>query len=203
MMTDQLEKRGGARKNAGRKSLYGEKSVLIRVPESQVNLITNWLLFNPPNGTKSDLVKKLDFKPLYAQTTYNIPVALEKVAAGFPSPANDHIERGIDLNQHIIHNQSATFIVRVASKSMLNAGIDVDDELVVDRSLEAKHRDIIVACINNEYTVKRLMIESQFTPAKVWLKAENPEYSNIYPAENDEWTIWGVVVYNLKCMRGR
>ncbi|WP_228252789.1 LexA family protein, partial [Acinetobacter baumannii] len=88
-----------------------------------------------------------------------IPYALEKINAGFPSPAQDYIDKALDMNEHLIKNETATFIVKVASLSMLNAGIEIDDELIVDRSLDAKHGDIVVALIDNDFTVKRLMID--------------------------------------------
>ncbi|WP_457971129.1 LexA family protein [Acinetobacter calcoaceticus] len=125
-----------------------------------------------------------------------IPYALEKISAGFPSPAQDYVDKALDMNEHLIKNEEATFIVRVASLSMLNAGIDIDDELIVDRSLDAKHNDIVVALIDNEFTVKRLMIEE-----KRWLKAENPDYPDIHLHEGQELIIWGVVTYILKNTR--
>ncbi|WP_332604824.1 LexA family protein [Acinetobacter sp. ESBL14] len=106
-----------------------------------------------------------------------ITVAIEKISAGFPSPTQDYIDKRINMNEHLIGNEYATFIVKVGSLSMKNAGIDIDDELIVDRSLEAKHRDIIVALVNNDFTVKRLMLDED---DRIGLKAENPEYSNIY-----------------------
>lgn len=129
-------------------------------------------------------------------THLSIPLAIEKVSAGFPSPAQDYIDRSLDMNEHLIKNETATFIVRVASLSMLNAGIDIDDELIVDRSLDAKHNDIVIALIDNEFTVKRLMIEE-----KRWLKAENPDYADIHLHEGQELIIWGVVTYILKNTR--
>ncbi|ENX06244.1 LexA family protein [Acinetobacter courvalinii] len=126
-----------------------------------------------------------------------ISVAIEKVSAGFPSPAQDYIDKKIDMNEHLIQNECATFIVKVASLSMINAGIDIDDELIVDRSLEAKHRDIIVALVDNDFTVKRLMIDE----TGIWLKAENPEYSNIYLNDGQQLEIWGVVTFVLKNTR--
>jgi len=129
-------------------------------------------------------------------THLSIPLAIEKVSAGFPSPAQDYIDRSLDMNEHLIKNETATFIVRVASLSMLNAGIDIDDELIVDRSLDAKHNDIVVALIDNDFTVKRLMIEE-----KRWLKAENPDYADIHLQEGQELIIWGVVTYILKNTR--
>lgn len=96
-----------------------------------------------------------------------IPYALEKINAGFPSPAQDYIDKALDMNEHLIKNETATFIVKVASLSMLNAGIEIDDELIVDRSLDAKHGDIVVALIDNDFTVKRLMIDE----TGQWLKS--------------------------------
>lgn len=129
-------------------------------------------------------------------THFSIPLAIEKVSAGFPSPAQDYVDRTLDMNEHLIKNEEATFIVKVASLSMLNAGIDIDDELIVDRSIDAKHNDIVVALIDNDFTVKRLMIDE-----KRWLKAENPDYADIHLHEGQELIIWGVVTYILKNTR--
>lgn len=130
-------------------------------------------------------------------TFLSIPYAIEKISAGFPSPAQDYIDKRLDMNEHLIKNECATFIVKVGSLSMLNAGIDIDDELIVDRSLDAKHQDIVVALIDNDFTVKRLMIDDTGR----WLKAENPDYKNIYFNEGQELVIWGVVTFILKNAR--
>ncbi len=120
----------------------------------------------------------------------SIAVAIEKVSAGFPSPAQDYIDKKIDMNEHLISNECATFIVKVGSLSMKNAGIDIDDELIVDRSLDAKHDDIVVALIDNEFTVKRLKIEQHRT----WLKAENPDYDDIHLKDGQQLIIWGLLL---------
>ncbi|WP_303281187.1 LexA family protein [Acinetobacter nosocomialis] len=130
-------------------------------------------------------------------TFLSIPYAIEKISAGFPSPAQDYIDKRLDMNEHLIKNECATFIVKVGSLSMLNAGIDIDDELIVDRCLDAKHQDIVVALIDNDFTVKRLMIDESGR----WLKAENPDYKNIYFTEGQELIIWGVVTFILKNAR--
>lgn len=134
---------------------------------------------------------------IHPVTSIQIPLVTERVQAGFPSPAQDYIDKTIDLNEHLIKNPVATFIVRVNSLSMLGIGIDINDELIVDRSLEAKHRDIVIALIDNDFTVKRLMIED----GRHWLKAENPEYGDIYFDEGQELMIWGVVTYALKNLK--
>ncbi|MCU4397348.1 LexA family protein [Acinetobacter junii] len=127
----------------------------------------------------------------------SIAVAIEKVSAGFPSPAQDYIDKKIDMNEHLISNECATFIVKVGSLSMKNAGIDIDDELIVDRSLDAKHDDIVVALVDNDFTVKRLKIEQHRT----WLKAENPDYDDIHLKDGQQLIIWGVVTFILKKAR--
>lgn len=127
----------------------------------------------------------------------SIAVAIEKVSAGFPSPAQDYIDKKIDMNEHLISNECATFIVKVGSLSMKNAGIDIDDELIVDRSLDAKHDDIVVALVDNDFTVKRLKVEQHRT----WLKAENPDYDDIHLKDGQQLIIWGVVTFILKKAR--
>lgn len=143
------------------------------------------------------LSEALLIKQVVPSTHLLVPYALEKISAGFPSPAQDYIDKALDMNEHLIKNETATFIVKVASLSMLNAGIDIDDELIVDRSLDAKHGDIVVALIDNDFTVKRLMIEE----SRKWLKAENPEYKNIYLSEGQELIVWGVVTHIIKMTR--
>ncbi|MDQ8916892.1 translesion error-prone DNA polymerase V autoproteolytic subunit [Acinetobacter baumannii] len=194
---------GGARENAGRKAQFNEPTKVIRVPESQVNFIKNWLLNNVKTDNQTDFTSKLKIQQVHPNNDkiYHIPLATERVAAGFPSPAQDDIEQALDLNEYLIRNENATFIVKANSLSMLDAGIDIDDPLIVDRSISAKSGDIVIALIDNDFTVKRLMIDTQFQPPKVWLKAENPDYQNIYIEEGQELVIWGVVTYNLKRMR--
>ncbi|EKU39715.1 translesion error-prone DNA polymerase V autoproteolytic subunit [Acinetobacter sp. AYS6] len=194
---------GGVRENAGRKAQFNEPTKVIRVPESQVNFIKNWLLNNVKTNNLTDFNSKLNVQQVHPNNDkiYHIPLATERVAAGFPSPAQDDIEQALDLNEYLIRNENATFIVKANSLSMLDAGIDINDPLIVDRSIPAKSGDIVIALIDNDFTVKRLMIDTQFQPPKVWLKAENPDYQNIYIEDGQELVIWGVVTYNLKRMR--
>jgi len=194
---------GGVRENAGRKAQFNEPTKVIRVPESQVNFIKNWLLNNVKTDNQTDFSSKLKVQQVHPNNDkiYHIPLATERVAAGFPSPAQDDIEQALDLNEYLIRNENATFIVKANSLSMLDAGIDIDDPLIVDRSLPAKSGDIVIALIDNDFTVKRLMIDNNYQPPKIWLKAENSDYQNIYIEEGQELVIWGVVTYNLKRMR--
>ena len=115
------------------------------------------------------------------------------VIAGFPSPAADYTQQRIDLNNHLIRNKDATYLFRVKGDSMINVGIYENDILLVDRSINPKHDHIILAQLNNEFTVKKLYRRGGI----VKLIAEN----NIYPPrlikEEDDLIAWGVVTYNL------
>jgi DNA polymerase V len=113
----------------------------------------------------------------------------QTVSAGFPSPAEDFIERKLDLNHHLIKNPAATFYVKVSGNSMMGAGIHNGDLLIVDRSLEAKPGRIVIAILNGELTVKRLHVEGD----RLFLKAENDSYASIEATEPQELCIWGVV----------
>jgi DNA polymerase V len=113
------------------------------------------------------------------------------VEAGFPSPADDHLERGIDLNEELIRNPAATFLVRVKGDSMRDAGIHAGDVLIVDKSLTPTDRKIVVAMIDGNFTVKRFRKRG----ARVFLEAENPDFSPIEVTEGQELSIFGVVSY--------
>lgn len=118
-----------------------------------------------------------------------LPLVGTLVRAGFPSPAEDYIEDQLDLNEHLIEHPNATFYIRVSGESMINAGIQDGDTLVVDRSLEARNEDIVIATLNGEFTVKRLVFRSS-TP---WLVPCNSAYPDIQLTEDMDTVIWGVV----------
>lgn len=127
----------------------------------------------------------------------NAKVLLEmcgwSVHAGFPSPAADHTRKRIDLNDHLIRNKEATFIFKVKGNSMVDAGIYEGDALVVDRSIEARHGNIVLVVLNNEFTIKRLYRRG----GVVKLIPENKLYPPIFLKDAEELIIWGVVTYNL------
>lgn len=125
-----------------------------------------------------------------------IPLYLCRVSAGFPSPASEYVESNIDLNEWLIRNKLATYIVRVEGDSMMGE-IHPGDRLIVDRSLEPRHRDVVVACISGEMLVKRLMVED----GRHLLVAENPEYPPIEINGEQELLIWGVVTHSIHRLR--
>lgn len=159
----------------------------------------------------SDISKILSFQAI---TNASIPLVLNKIAAGFPSPAEDYIDKTVDMNDLLISNKEATFIVQVESLSMKDIGIDINDYLIVDRSIRSQHQDVVIAFIDNDFTVKRMMITQRMShdelfdifqnendlrnlPA-VWLKPENIEYKPILPRSEQELVIWGVVTKVIK-----
>jgi DNA polymerase V len=115
------------------------------------------------------------------------------VYAGFPSPAADYAQHSINLNEHLITNESATFLFRVRGESMLGVGIYDGDALLVDRSITPKHNHIVLAVIDDEFTVKRLYKRKQI----IKLIAENPAFPTIELKEGQELSVWGVVTFNL------
>ncbi len=117
------------------------------------------------------------------------PIFMATVPAGFPSPAADYEEGKLDLNRHLIRNPAATFFVRVTGDSMLKAGIHSGDLLVVDRSIEPRDKNVVIAVINGELTVKRIRIRRN----KVTLVAENDAYRSQEIDEEMEFEVWGVV----------
>ena len=121
-----------------------------------------------------------------------LPFHLNKVGAGFPSPATDYVEDDIDLNSHLIKNNPSTFLIRVQGKSMDSVGIHNGDLLVVDRSLDPKNFSTVIANVNEELVVKSFLIENNqnfLTSGSKKLK------DKINLAENSEIFIWGVVTY--------
>jgi DNA polymerase V len=114
---------------------------------------------------------------------------LQRIPAGFPSPADEYAESALDLNAYLVRNKTATFFFRVMGDSMTGAHIHDGDLLVVDRSIEPKHGHIVLAVVNNEYTVKRL----HRLGGVIELHAENPAYAPIRFQEHDELQVWGVV----------
>ena len=129
--------------------------------------------------------------PFEAHTRLKIPLVSAKVQAGFPSAVDDHIERSLDLNEHLVANPASTFFVRVQGDSMRDAGICDGDILVVDRSLEPKDRQIVVAMLDGDFTVKRLRKREE----KVFLEAENSAYPPIEVSSGQELVIWGAVTF--------
>lgn len=123
-----------------------------------------------------------------ASQPMQIPLYVESVSAGFPSPAQDYVERSLDLNSLCIQHPSATFFVRAQGDSMIGVGIYSGDILVVDRSLSAKHGDIVIASLHGELTVKELQLKPN-----VQLRPHNKAYPVMPISEESDFEVFGVV----------
>jgi len=118
-----------------------------------------------------------------------LPLYMARVPAGFPSPADDFIDKKLDLNEHMVKHPAATFFVKVQGNSMIGSGIHHGDVLVVDRALEAANRKIVVAVLNGELTVKRLRKSKD----RLFLASENPDFKDIEVTPEMNFEVWGVV----------
>ena len=116
------------------------------------------------------------------------------ISAGFPSPAGDFKQERISLDKELIKNKEATFFARVSGESMINAGLEDGDLIVIDRSLEPTNNKIAVCFIDGEFTVKRLQVKKN----KIWLKPENTNYKAIEVNDDNELIIWGIVTNVIK-----
>ena len=122
-----------------------------------------------------------------------LPLFGSRVPAGFPSPADDHVEGKLDLNLHLIRRPAATFFIRAQGESMRDAGIFDGDLLVVDRGIAAQAGDIVIAVLHGELTVKRLKKSN----GVLVLCAENPAFSDI-SLDDAGCEAWGVVTHSIR-----
>jgi DNA polymerase V len=157
------------------------------------------------------------------KTSYKLPIFITPVRAGFPSPATDYEEAKLDLNTHLIAHPNATFFVHIDGDSMIDAKIQSGDIAIVDRSLEARNGDVILAVIDGDFTIKKLEIrdlkgeaitdktdktnkKTRLTIAtqntkQIRLLPENPEFEPIEITGNMTFVVWGVVTSVIHKMR--
>lgn len=183
--------RGGKREGAGAKAKYKEPTKVMRLPESKVATVKAMLDFEAMEERSGISI----LQPSEA-SKLALPMMGSAVSAGFPSPADDYMEARLDLNEHLIQHPAATFYARLGkeSDSMIGAGIYPNDLIVVDKSLEPKHGDVVLAIVNNEFTLKRY----SNVKGKIMLVAENPAYEPIEFIEGDEMQVWGVVKHSIR-----
>lgn len=193
-MTSPLSTHGGKRPGAGRpagSTAYGEPTVPLRVPQSWAVILRARLNARRQPLPESALV------PEMGQCGPTLPLFAAKVPAGFPSPAEDYSEGRLDLNEYLVQHEAATFYVRVKGHSMSGAGILDNDIIAVDRAVEPRHGDIVLAVIDGDLTVKELAIEDGW----VRLLPHNPDFPPIDVKTGQELTIWGVVTGVVRKLR--
>lgn len=193
-MSDSPVAHGGKRKGAGRKAghgKYGESTTVIRVPESRKQTVLDFVsaLAAEKKPTAPSPGQPAFTRPASNPQRFFTPLFSHSVRAGFPSPADDYVAETLDLNEHLISHKEATFFLRAKGHSMTGAGIHDGDLLVVDRSLAATHRSVIIAVVDGEFTVKRLYKRA----GKIRLLAENSDFAPMEFSEGQELQVWGVV----------
>ena len=134
---------------------------------------------------------RMDFYAADLTTELELPLAATFISAGFPSPAEDHLELKLDLNRALIRHPNATFYGRVKGSSMIDAGIGEGDILVIDKSLDPKDGDIAVCFLDGEFTVKRISRQEE----ALYLMPANEEFQPILIGEERDFQVWGIVTY--------
>ena len=125
-----------------------------------------------------------------------VPLMASPAACGFPSPADDYLDRPLDFNELLIENPAATFAVRIAGESMRGAGLFPGDIAVVDRARKPVDGSIVLALLAGEFTVKRYRCKG----ARIWLQAENPSFKDIELTEDSAFEVWGVIAKSIRLL---
>lgn len=198
MTTKDITARGGKREGSGRKpwSPFQEKTIAIRIPQSQEPVIRDFLEAFKRKRLSSQLdnVQSIE-QPAISPLTMGLPLYSNRVPAGIPSPVDDHVDKRLDLNEYMIREADATFFVRIRGDSMIDAGIFDNDVVIVDKSLVAGMGDIVLASVNGEFTVKTLGKSKESTPR---LLPANPKFSPFEIKEGMDFDVWGVVTGSLR-----
>jgi DNA polymerase V len=189
-MTD-AKKHGGARAGAGRKPKFGEKTALMRVPESAQPVVIDFLNeLAQRRQTESKWPSHLTpVKLAENPSSFKIPLFNHTIRAGFPSPADDYVADTLDLNEHLMPRKEATFLVTVSGDSMIGAGIHDGDILIVDRSISPANGKVVIAVLDGQFTVKTL----EKKRGNIRLLPANPDFEPIEMKDEQELQIWGVV----------
>ncbi len=194
---------GGKRINAGRKEgtgKFGEPTAVVRVPESQKNVIVDFLARYQEKSRQGLDAVNVDSLGLFEYpalhfTKVELPLFSSKVRAGFPSPADDHVEKRLDVSEYLITHADATFFATIVGESMRDAGLLSGDKAVVDRSKQASVGDIVLAIIDGEFTIKTLGKSKQGMPRLI---PANTDFPIIEIKEEMQFEIWGVVTGSFR-----
>ena len=138
--------------------------------------------------------KKLSIHPAEIDISLELPLAGSKIKAGFPSPAEDFLDTGIDLNKELIKNPASTFLGKVSGDSMQDLGISDGDIVVIDKSKEVVDGKIVVCFIDGEFTMKTIKFEEDFC----WLMPANEKYQPLKVTKDNEFIVWGIVTHVIK-----
>lgn len=194
--------RGGSREGAGRRvgsGKFREPTSVVRIPTSQEPVIKDFLAAYQKKRLNTDLDAVSEFElPSLLHVPVSLPLYSSKVSAGFPSPAEEHVEKRLDPNDFLIDQEDATFFVTIQGYSMMDVGLLPGDKAVVDRSKTANIGDIVLAVINGEFTIKTLGRHKSGAPR---LLPANKDFKPIEITEEMQFEIWGVVTGSFRRFR--
>ena len=200
--TDTTIKCGGRRKGAGRKlgsGKFKESTTVLRVPETQAGVIKDFLVAYLHKKLSENLDVVTEFTlPVFNVSPISLPLYSSKVSAGFPSPAEEHVEKRLDPSEFLIDQKDATFFVTITGYSMVDAGLLPNDIAVVDKSKIAKVGNIVIALVNNEYTIKLLSRNTKTGRFRLDPANSSGNYSPIEITEDMQFEIWGVVTGSFR-----
>ncbi|AFJ02861.1 Error-prone repair protein UmuD [Methylophaga frappieri] len=169
----------------------------MRIPQSQQTVVKNFIQVYKSQTFQSEKITDTMSRPSQQLRIHAYPLFSSKVAAGFPSPADEYMEKRLDPNDFLIDNQDATFFVTIEGHSMIDAGLLPGDKVVVDRSKQPQKNHIVLAVVNGEFTIKRLSISRDGLAV---LLPENHlgTYQPIVINEDMQFEIWGVVTGSFR-----
>ncbi len=202
-----MSDRGGKRENAGRppgQGKFGESTVTMRIPESRTTTIKDFLeaLQRKRSQVESDtVVTEINveefFTPDIPERPTLLPLFLNKVAAGFPSPADDYVEKSLDISEFLIDHAASTFFVTSKGDSMIDVGLLPGDKVVVDRSKTPRLGDIVLAVVDREFTIKIYDHGANNMP-RLMPANSSGAYRPIYIRPDMQFEIFGVVIGSFR-----
>lgn len=196
--------RGGKRLNAGRKTgtgKFGEPTEVVRIPASQKPVIVDFLAAYQRKQQLEDAIEISSLMlPALDHKAINIPLFNSKVPAGFPSPADDHVEKRLDPSEYLVDQADATFFVTIQGESMIETGLMPGDKAVVDRSKIPVIGDIVLAVVDGDFTIKILNRQKNGNPRLLPANASG-KYQPIEIKEGMQFEVWGVVTGSFRRFR--
>ncbi|SFE12879.1 LexA family transcriptional regulator [Nitrosomonas sp. Nm166] len=196
-----MSNRGGKRENAGRppgQGRFGESTVSIRIPQSQVSTIKEFLSAHQRKISAKHISNVEDiYTPEVSENPVELPLFSTKVAAGFPSPADDYVERRLNISEFLIDHASSTFFVTITGQSMIDVGLLPGDKVVVDRSREPTIGDIVLAVVDREFTIKILDLDPDGT-TRLLPANSTGTYSPIEIKDGMQFEVFGVIIGSFR-----
>ncbi len=187
---------GGQRDGAGRKvgsGKFKELTTVLRIPETQAPVIKDFLVAYQRKKLSDNLDAVTEFElPDFKALPVSLPLYSSKVSAGFPSPAEDHVETRLDPSEFLIDQKDSTFFVTIQGYSMIDVGLLPGDKAVIDRSKDASVGDIVLAIVNGEFTIKILGRHTKTKAPRLLPANSTGAYSLIEITEEMNFEIWGV-----------